>query len=165
MKELHFEVKLTAKDLWQFTMYHAYQGMSGIFAAIFTIAAVILILVRWSVLVDFQKILLVVCLLLFTVWQPGMLYVKARKQAKTPFMQSPMHLTFGEEGLLVQQGEQEISFTWEQIGRVDRKKTMAIVYMDRVHAYLLPDSVMGQEKEAFYDLMKANLPKERTRRL
>lgn len=163
MKEFEFEVKLTAKDLWQFTMYHAYEGMSGIFAVIFTVAALILIAVRWSVMMDFQKILVVICLLLFTIYQPGMLYVKAKKQAKTPFMQAPMYLTFSEEGLLVEQSGQEISFTWDQIGRVDRKKTMAIIYMDRVHAYLLPDSILGAEKDAFYEMLKAKLPRERTK--
>lgn len=163
MKEFKFEVKLTAKDLWQFTMYHAYRGMSGIFAVIFTVAAFVLVIARWSVMMDFQKILVVVCLLLFTIYQPGMLYVKAKKQAKTPFMQAPMYLTFNDDGLLVQQSEQEISFTWDQIGRVDRKKTMAIIYMDRVHAYLLPNSILGDQKEAFFEMLKTKLPRERTR--
>jgi hypothetical protein len=163
-KDLEFQVKLTAKDLWQFSMYHSYIGFSGIFAVIFTAASVFLLVTRFDALLDYQKVLLVVCILLFTIWQPILLYYKAMKQAKRPGMEKPMQLFFGEEGLLVRQEEQEVKFTWEQIGRADRLPTMAIIYMDRVHAYLIPKSVMGADEEAFYEMVKARLPKGRTRR-
>jgi hypothetical protein len=163
-KELHFQIKLAAKELWQFSMYHSYLGFSGIFAVLFTVAAAFLLITRFDTLLDYQKVLLVICLLIFTVWQPLLLYYKAVKQAKRPGMEKTMHLFFDEAGLLVRQDGQEARFTWEKIGRVDRMPTMAILYMDRIHAYLLPKSVLGKDEEAFYEMAKARLPKGRTRR-
>lgn len=164
MKEnLDFQVKLTAKDLWQFSMYHAYAGASGVFCLIFTLASLFLLVTRWGFLNIFQRVMLVVCALIFTVWQPVLLYLKAGRQAKKTSVSMPMSLCFGKEGLTVRQDGQTAEFAWEQIGRVDRMKTMAILYMDRVHAYLIPQSVMGQNEEAFYELMKEHLPQGRSR--
>lgn len=164
-KELRFEVKLGVKELWQFSMYHANAGMLGMVNVLFTLAALFLIVTRWGSLTVPYRLLLVVCALMFTVWQPLLLYNKARKQAKAPAVKEPMILTFGEEGLKVEQNEQEAVFTWEQMGRLDRMPTMVILYMDRVHAYLLPKSVMGAQEETFYELVRARLSKERRRRI
>lgn len=164
-KELCFEVKLGVKDLWQFSMYHANAGMLGIVNLLFTLAALFLIVTRWGMLTVPYRALLVVCALMFTVWQPLLLYNKARKQAKSTAVKEPMMLVFGEEGLQVEQNGQEALFAWDQMGRLDKMPTMVILYMDRVHAYLLPKSVMGNQEEEFYEMVRAYLPKERRRRI
>ena len=38
---------------------------------------------------------------------------------------------------------------------------MVVLYMDRVHAYLLPNKVLGDQKEEFFEMVKAHLPRER----
>lgn len=160
-KEMKFEVKLTAKELWQFSMYHANAGFTGLFNLIFTVAALFLLVFRWGELTAAYRLLLVGCVLIFTVLQPLLLYGKVRKQAKTPVMAEPMYLTFREEGLEVEQNGQNAVFTWEQMGRMDKKPTMSVLYMDRVHAYLLPKAVLGEQETEFYEMVKTHLPKER----
>ncbi len=76
-----------------------------------------------------------------------------------------MTITFDENGILVSQGEESLEIKWENIGKVDRMKDMMIVYMDRVHAYLLPDSVTGEKKTAIRGLIKEKLPPERRKRI
>lgn len=144
---LQFEVKLDAGDFWRFSLHHSMSGMKGIFNVLFTVAALFLLLTRWSVLASGQRLLLVICALIFTVWQPLLLLNKAKKQAKQPAMQIPMLLTFGSEGLRVDQNQQNVTFTWEQMGRMERTSSMVILYMDHVHAYLLPKRVMGEKEE------------------
>ena len=140
---MKFEVKLTAKELWQFSMYHANAGFTGLFNLIFTAAALFLLVFRWGELTMAYRFLLVGCVLIFTVLQPLLLYGKVRKQAKTPVMAEPRYRT------------------WEQMGRMDKKLTMAVLYMDRVHAYLLPKTVLGEQETEFYEMVKMHLPKER----
>ena len=77
-KELKFEMNLTAGDLWKFSMHHANSGMKGMVNLIFTVTALFLLAARWTTLSMGQRLLLVVCALLFTVWQPVLLYWKAR---------------------------------------------------------------------------------------
>lgn len=162
-KEMKFEVKLSAKDLWQFSMYHANGGLTGLFNLIFTAAAVFLLIFRWGTLSDAYRLLLVGCALIFTVLQPALLYNKVRRQAKTPVMQQPMYLTFHENGLKVEQNDQNVDFSWDQMGRMSRKPTLVILYMDRVHAYLLPKAVLGSREEEFYEMVRKHLPKEKRR--
>lgn len=162
-KELKFEMHLTAKNLWQFSMYHANGGMQGIFNVIFTVAPLFLLAARWSTLTVSYRLLLVGCAMIFTVLQPLLLYNKARRQAKAPVIRMPMFLTFREKGLLVEQSDQKAEFTWDQIARVSRKPTMIILYMDRVHAYLLPKDALGDQEEAFCEMARRYVPKERLR--
>lgn len=164
-KRMEFTVQLSAKELWMFSLYHANGGMLGIFNILFTAAALFLLVTKWSSVTTMYRILLIVCVLLFTVWQPLLLYNKARKQAKSPAVKNPMVLSFGEEGLWVSQNGQEAGFSWEQMGRMDKAWGLTVLYMDRVHAYLLPNRVLGEQAEAFYDMARKHLPKGQRRRI
>lgn len=160
-----FSVRLGAKDLWKFSMYHSMGGMKGVFNLMFTGVALFLLVARWGELSGGYRALLAVCALIFPVWQPVLLYSKARKQARLPVMQNPMTLTFSEEGLKVEQNEQQVKFQWEQIGRMDAVPSMIVIYMDRVHAYLLPDSVTGEQKEPFCEMARTYLKPSQRRKI
>ncbi len=164
-KEIRFDIQLTAKDLWQFSMYHTNSGLRGIFNVIFTVAALFLLIIRWGEMVLSYRLLMVCCVLMFTVVQPLMLYQKAKRQVKSPAMQQPMVLVFGDAGLHVEMGGQDIDFAWDQMGRMDRMPTQIILYMDRIHAYLIPKSELADKETAFVDMVREHLPKERRRRI
>jgi len=164
-KELRFEVKPTVKELWQFLLYHANSGTLGLFNVLTTLMALFLLIIRYSELTVPYRLMLVFGALVFTVLQPCDLYRKARRQAKSPATKDVMLLTFDDAGLRVEQNDQQTAFTWEQIGRMARKPTMAILYMDRVHVFLLPRRVMGEQEEALYEMARQHLPKERRRRI
>lgn len=164
-KMVDVTLHITAKDLWTFSMYHANAGFMGIFNVIFSLAAFYLLIFRWSTTTVPYRCLLVVCALMFTVWQPFLLWTKASKQAKRPAVKSPMRLVFDDEKLTVSQEEHEAEFTWEQMGRLDAKPAMYILYMDRVHAYLIPKAALGEQEEALRELALAHLPKEKRRKI
>lgn len=166
-KEFRFDVQLGAKDLWQFSMYHANKGAMGIVNLLFTLAAIVLLATQWGELSGPYRILVLFCATAFTVWQPLLLYRKACRQAKQPAVKEKMTLIFGKDGLRVQQNGQEAVFAWDDMGRLDRYPTMVILYMDRIHAYLLPKTALGgaEAEAAFYELVRACLPKERRRRI
>ena len=151
-----FHIRITAKDLWGFSMYHSNKGYLGIFNVFFTLAALWLLVTKWGQFNIPYRLLLVVCALMFTVWQPFLLYLKARKQAKG---------TMVKEGFVIEQGGQKQEVSWEQIGRVEYVKGMLIIYMSRIHAYLLPDRAVGEEKEKLRKLLRESVPKERRKRV
>lgn len=159
------EVKLSAKDLWKFSMYHSNKGGLGMFNLIFSVVAIFLLITTWGDNTAVYRVLLVICALMFTVWQPFLLYLKAAKQAKTPAIVNAMRLSFSKEGVVVSQGEERLELEWENIARVENVRDMIIVYMDRVHAYLLPDSITGEKKAVLCGLMKENMAPERRKRI
>ena len=162
---LVFTVKLTAKDLWKFSLYHSNKGMLGIFNVIFSLAAIFLLVTTWRSNTVMYRALLIVCALMFTVWQPFLLYLKAAKQSKRPVIQNPMDLSFSREGIVVTQGTERLELIWENIGRVERIRGMIIVYMGKVRAYLLPDTITGEKKEELLDLFRESLPAERRKKI
>ena len=76
-----------------------------------------------------------------------------------------MRLVFDDEKLTVSQTDNQAEFTWEQMGLLDAKPSMYILYMDRVHAYLLPKTALADQEEAFRELVTAHLPKEKRRKI
>lgn len=162
---MEFKVRLTAKELWQFSVYNANKGMLGLVNLIFTAAALFLLVTQWGNVTVPYRFLLILCSMLFTVWQPATLYWKARKQAKKPAARNEMTLTFTDEGLKVQQNEQEGTLTWEQIFRAERISSMIIIYTDRIHAFLLPKAIMGVEEEGLRKLLKEKMPAYRRKHI
>lgn len=164
-KKITFQILVKAKDLWQFSMYHVNRGAQGLFNLIFTAAVVIVLIAGWTSLPDSQRLALLMCALIFTVIQPLMLYYKAKRQARRPEMKTPLILQFGSGGLTVRQQEQEVVFAWEQIGRVHKKAAMTIIYVDRLHAYLIPKEFYNGKEDDFFQLLRTNMPKERLKKV
>lgn len=161
----HFHIQITAKDLWRFSMYHSNKGYLGVFNILFTLAALWLLVTRWGEVTVPYRLLLIVCALMFTVWQPFLLYLKARKQAAGKAVKEPMDITCTREGLVVEQSGQKQEVRWEEAGRLERGIRQYIIYMDRIHAYLLPDEAVGDQKEQLTALFQEVLPKERRKRV
>ena len=70
-------------------MYHSNKGYLGVFNILFTLAALWLLVTRWGEVTVPYRLLLIVCALMFTVWQPFLLYLKARKQAAGKAVKEP----------------------------------------------------------------------------
>ena len=68
-KTVDVTLHITAKDLWAFSMYHANAGFMGAFNGLFSLAALYLLIFRWNTTTVPYRCLLVVCALIFTVWQ------------------------------------------------------------------------------------------------
>lgn len=160
-----FHIQLTAKELWRFTMYHTNKGIMGIFNVLFTVGALFLLCLNWNTATVSYKLVLFLCILMFTVWQPGLLYRKSKIQAKSPMIAVPMDLTFSEQGIQVAQGEKSTELTWDRIARADRGPGMVILYMDKIHAYLIPASAMNGQEQALLTLLREHLPRERRKRI
>lgn len=160
-----FHIRTEAKDLWRFSMYHANKGYLGVFNVLFTLASLYLLVSQWSSTSTAYRLLLLVCVLMFTVWQPGLLFLKAMKQTKNDRLKVPVDMTFTKDGFTVAQEDQSMEVTWDQVGRVVGIKGEYILYMGRVRAYLLPDRIMGEKKEPFAAFLREVLPGERLKRV
>lgn len=160
-----FQVQMTASDLWRFSLYHANRGYLGFFNLLFTLAAAFLLVTTWNQNTAAYRILLAVLTLLFPVWQPFQLYLKAKRQASLEVMKKPVHFLFQETGLRIEQGEQTQELTWDQIVRVEGNRWMLMIYMDRIHAFLLPETAMNGQRAEFCRMLKQVLPKEKRKRI
>lgn len=160
-----FQVQMNAKNLWYFSLHHANKGYLGVFNVLFTLASLYLLVTTWNESAAPSRLLLVFCISIFTLIQPGQLYLKAKKQASLAVMKEPIRFRFTTEDISIQQGEQQQELKWEQIVRIEPAKGMLVIYMDRIHAYLITDEAMGDQKGKFCAMLREALPKERRKRI
>lgn len=158
-------VKMTARDLFQFSMHTSYSGFSGGFNIIFSIAAILGLILGWGYTDDWQKFLLAICACVFTIVQPVMLHFKSKAQAAQTGFSTPINLTLTDEKIAVEQAGVEGEFGWNQVWETVRTKTMFIIKTGPTHGYLIPNaSVEGREQELI-DIFKRNLPPKKTKGL
>ena len=91
---------------------------------------------------------------MFSVIQPAMLYRKAVLQAKNPAIKAGLKLKLSEQGVRIEQQEQKVDFTWEQVYRTMIRKPMIMIYFNHRSGYLIPERYLGAEREALIGLLK-----------
>lgn len=164
---MKISVKMTARDLFWFSMYNAYRGFTGVFNVIFTVGALGILAATWTweSIDGYQRALLVFCALLFTVVQPFMLSRKSRLQARTSGFSAPVNLTLGDDGIKVEKAGMEAELSWKQVWKIVRIKPMYIIKTGPTHGYLIPNRVLeGREKE-LVEIFRKNLPDSKTKGL
>ena len=160
-------VNLTVRDLFTFSMYNSSSGFSGLFNLFFTAGAIFVLAVtwQWETVSMFQRVLLILCALLFSVIQPLILYRKSQKQAKRQGFDAELEMELADSGFRVKLGEVGCDLGWDQIWKVIRIRSMYIVKTGPTRAYLIPvRSVAGREKE-LEEIFRKNLPKSKRKGL
>lgn len=150
-----YTYRTTALELWQLSMYYTYGSMVGVCNIVFTVAVLALTVARWGVSGAGMRVLLVLGLCLFTVIQPLLVYLRARRQAAG--ITQDTTASFGDGGIHIQVGEQFSDIKWSSIKKISRKPTMIIIFSDTTHGFLLTDRVLGADKEAFYGYITSKI--------
>lgn len=156
--EYKFTYKTTAFDLWQLSMYSIYGSMVGVCNIIFTVAMLLLTAKFWVDVNTLIKIFLIIATCLFTIIQPLVVYMRAKKQAVT--LPQELQLGFDDHGVHVKSGNQSSDLKWNAIKGVSKKPTMIIVFSSTKHGFVLTNKVLGNQKEAFYDYLMSKIRKK-----
>ncbi len=150
-----YTYRTTASELWQLSMYYTYGSMVGVCNIIFTVAVLALLLARWSVSGAGFRALLVLGVCLFTVIQPLVVYMRAKRQAAG--ITQDTTVSFSDEGIHIKVGEQFSNIRWAAVKKISRKPTMIIIFSDTTHGFLFTDRVLGAEKETFYEYVTSKI--------
>ena len=62
---MKIQVKMTARDIFDFSMYSAYSGFAGIFTFVFLILVIGILGYAWSSVAVMQRVMLLGCIILF----------------------------------------------------------------------------------------------------
>lgn len=139
MREIEFDIRLTAGELYAFSMHHAYSSISGIAGLILSFGSLIICAFNFRNFENTTIIALIVIGLLFTVVQPAMLYSKAKVQAKkNESISGSLHYKLSEDGIKISQGEQTAFVKWYEVRKRKMAKNAMYVYMSPVRAFIFP---------------------------
>ncbi len=152
MKEIEFDIRLTAGELFVFTMHHTYSSASGIAGLVISIGSLVLCAARFKYFDSTTIMALLITGLLFTVIQPVMLYWKSRVQVKkNESINDDLHYRISEEGIEVSQGEQQAFVKWYEVRKRKITKNAMYIYMSPIRAFIFPES---QCKNNFNEAVK-----------
>lgn len=150
-----FTYKTTAFELWQLSMYYMYGSMVGVCNIVFTLAMVALIISKWQVFGGLWRTLLVFGLCLFTLIQPIIIYLRARKQAAN--IKEATTLEANDRGLQIQVGNQSSDIPWSKVKKISLKPTLMIIFSDTTHGFVLTNRVLGAQRNEFYNYVASKI--------
>lgn len=150
-----FEVKVRAKDLYGFTMYHTYSGIMGKLWVVFSIFCLIASVWTFGDVSMQGTAALVVLGCLFTIINPLMLYYKCVKRVrKTEIYKNPFQYTFTKKGFSIAQGEQSSRMNWLDLFQIVCTKKAVYLCPDPVHAQIISLEQLGDQAEALKDFLR-----------
>ena len=139
-----FHYKNTAFELFKLSFFFLYSSLAGIVNIIFTVAMIALIYARWDDATDLLRVVLVIAVLFFVLFQPVIMYAKTLKE---------LSLEFGDRGIAGEvEGKREY-IDWKKIKAFKRFPGMLIIFTDNTNGYILTKRVVGDNyKKVFGDI-------------
>lgn len=157
---MEFDVKITSQDMYRFHMYHMYTSFHGILSILIAVLAFVVAGMTWGDVELTYSVLYLIFGVVFLFYLPLTLLGRAKRQiAMSETLQQTLHYGFDEEGVHVTVGEESATLPWKQIYKLVSTKHNILIYSNRIHAYIIPRSAVGDRYEAFRELAGQYLEK------
>ena len=141
-----FDIKLEAKDLFRFNMYQTYTGLQGWISIILGILAFVMAGITFGHAETMYTILYIGVGILFLVYVPGSLWMRANATIKTnAVLAGTLHYEVSEECIRVTQGEESGELPWDAVYKIVSNDKQVLIYSNRVNAYIIPRTQIGEQ--------------------
>lgn len=160
--KVEFDIKLTTKDMYQFSMYHAYTGSQGILSVIIAGLCIGAAVTTYGSVTSTYTGLYLLFGVLFLFYLPVNLYLRSKRQFLLgEALQKPLHYKIDDTGIHTSQGELTGELPWDMIYKIVATKRSVLIYSSRVNAYILPRTQIEQYYTELKALVKEYLPNYR----
>ena len=106
---------------------------------------------RWHEVNNFLRAILVFALLFFVLFQPFMMYNRARGNVKSL---KELTLELGEKGITVEVEGKHEYIDWSRVKAGKRFPGMLIIFTDNTNGYILTKRIVGKDyKKIFNDIL------------
>ncbi|MCI8466240.1 MAG: YcxB family protein [Lachnospiraceae bacterium] len=155
MENKKFVTRTTATDLFRFQIYHMYMGVMGFLLGLLAVVALADLIGNFSNMTTGTRAICIILILWAIVLNPVNMYFRAKKQAQTvELFKNPIELEIDEKGLTIIQGENGGLVEWKNITKIVILKKLAIFYMGKVRAHLLPLDQIPETADEAVELVK-----------
>lgn len=138
-ENITFEVKMSARILYDYLINHAYTSSPGIIGTCFG-ALGIIFYVRTSYVLYLIIGLMLILYLPFTLWQQA-----AKTMTTNKAYQMPLTYVLSDEGITVSQGEVSETATWDKCTKAISTKTSIVVYTGKRNAFVFPRRQLNEK--------------------
>ena len=152
------EVKLTRRDLFLFLFYHMYFNPTGVLYIIVGLLALGGGIFYFAT-GNWRGVFFIVVALVYFVLMPLLLYIRAGRQLKQPIFEHPTYYAFEDEEFRVSQsGVGTTAASYDSLYKVVFFSDEVIIYVDGVHANVLPLSSFHADEDEVRGFFKAKIP-------
>lgn len=151
------ENKITPWDFFLVSMKKTYTSPIGVCNIIFTLASILLTAKFYNSVGDFAEMLLLFMCLIFPVFQPVMVYFRAKTQVS--MIPSDMKYIIDDDGILIIAGGKSELVKWNRVDELLNKGNMLIIRVDKRNGYFLKDKALGDRKDDFIKFAEGKILK------
>ena len=147
-------------DLWQARMYYAYASYTSIVNVCCIAGSLALIISLWKTALDWQRGAMLLFFLLFTVFQPLLLYYSSAQMLKGNTEE--LTLSFGDEGVLVETEHEKEMLMWSDFKGMTEKPTLVMLHTESGRGYILTNRILEKKRKEFAEFVREKLKESRT---
>ena len=157
------DIKLDAKNLFKFNIMQAYRGMQGALSILLPILVFAYAVTSYGEVSIGSTLVYIGLGIVFLVYVPISLWLRVNKTIKDEnnALSKTLHYEFEEEMIRVSVGEESVEFKWENIYQMKTSGELLLVYTNRINAYILPISQVGEKYDELSKLAHDKLEKYR----
>lgn len=150
-----FTIKLNQNDRFLSSINFLRISKTFYFDIIFTVAAIIalsftIINGYFFNMSTFRKILLIICPLVFPVFQPIILYIKSKT---TKLYDKEIMISYDDNNIYVSSDVEKVTILYKDIYNFYKFKNMIVMMYDSVHGQIIPDRFINVDKDEFFDFL------------
>ena len=160
-----FTFKINEKDIFDSSMNFNRKWVNMIFDCLVTFLslAVLIYCIVTKAIYNFnifQIVMLIVCVLLFPVIQPALIYLKAKSHAQK-LKDNEITLEFNDDKIYVSNNNEKVEVLYGNVYNFIKYKNMIVILYDSIHGQIIPDRVFDNNKDEFYDYVATKIKNAR----
>lgn len=156
---IEFDVTITAKDMYNYNVYHNYRNFNGIMGIIIGVICLCLCVAGAMNEANISYVLLMGFFGLFcTVITPVRIYLSSVRQVSmTPSFKKPLHYEVSDKTITISQDGQQAAFPIQEVWKVVDTGKSIVIYVNRVRAYIFPKRDLGEKETGLKELLRTVL--------
>ena len=133
------KVNVNDRDLFKFLIYHNFHGAQGKLGILIAILAFVAAGITFGKVETFYTAAYIVCGVLFLVYTPLSLKLKAKRQFQlVPDLKEEMTYEFSNDGIVSSIKDQSVQVKWINLFKIVGTAEYIYIYTDRMHASIVP---------------------------
>ena len=160
--KIEFYITLNSRDIYRFSMYHAYTTSQGIISILIAVLCLFVSVRTYSSVEWTYTVLYAVFGIIFLLYIPINLYLRSKHQIlASKELQNTLHYVVDAEGIHTSQNDASADLPWDAVYKMTATKHNVLVYSNRVNAYIIPKSQIAEEYDGLWQIASAHLPNYR----
>ncbi len=157
------EIQMTRKALARYLYGHAYKNFSGILSLIISFGILVLGVRNIIIGGETKTSILYIAVGVFLLCHTHItIFISTKKQMKETFSE-PIIYTIEKERLLVEAGDAQVEYSWEDLQRVTKEGSNIIVQSGYRNAFIWPIKAIGDKYDAVIAALKETMGEEKVK--